>query len=218
MEIDKLMSMLKVKKHLKVGIMGGTFNPIHYGHLVTAEEALKQFKLDKVIFVPTGRPPHKTSGVLAEAEDRYLMTVIATASNADFLVSRIEIDKMETSYTIDTLKRFQEIFKERVTLYFITGADAILEILTWKNPVEITNLYKFIAATRPGYDISKIEDLKKKLYSQPADAKDPIFLMEIPALAISSTDIRERIRTKKPIKYLMPEGAVNYILKHGLYS
>jgi nicotinate-nucleotide adenylyltransferase len=218
MEIDKLMSMLKIKKHLKVGIMGGTFNPIHYGHLVTAEEALKQFKLDKVIFVPTGMPPHKTSGVLAEAEDRYLMTVIATASNADFLVSRIEIDNLETSYTIDTLKRFQEIFKEKVTLYFITGADAILEILTWKNPVEITNLYKFIAATRPGYDISKIEDLKKKLYSHPADAKDHIFLMEIPALAISSTDIRKRIRTKKPIKYLMPEGAVNYILKHGLYS
>jgi nicotinate-nucleotide adenylyltransferase len=218
MEIDKLMSMLKVKKHLKVGIMGGTFNPIHYGHLVTAEEALKQFKLDKVIFVPTGMPPHKTSGVLAEAEDRYLMTVIATASNADFLVSRIEIDMRETSYTIDTLKRFQDIFKEKVTLYFITGADAILEILTWKNPVEITNLYKFIAATRPGYDISKIEDLKKKLYAHPADSKDHIFLMEIPALAISSTDIRKRIRSKKPIKYLMPEGAVNYILKHGLYS
>ena len=134
------------------------------------------------------------------------------------MVSRIEIDKKETSYTIDTLNRFQDIFKEKVTLYFITGADAILEILTWKNPKEVTNLYKFIAATRPGYDISKIEDLKKNLYNDPAHAKDHIFLMEIPALAISSTDIRKRIRLKKPIKYLLPEGVVNYLLKHGLYS
>ncbi len=206
------------KKHLKIGIMGGTFNPIHYGHLVTAEEALMQFKLDKVIFVPSGTPPHKTTGVLAGAEDRYLMTVIATASNKDFMVSRIEIDRQGKSYTIDTLKYLKSIFAKSATLYFITGADAILEILTWKNPDEIISLCEFIAATRPGYDISRIEDLKKRLFGGRSYAGEHIFLMEIPALAISSTDIRKRIKSNRPIKYLLPESVSNYILKNELYK
>ncbi len=217
MEGEKLLRLVK-KKHIKVGVMGGTFNPIHYGHMVTAEEALKQFKLDKVIFIPTGTPPHKTSGILASPEDRYLMTVIATASNQDFVVSRIEIDRKEKSYTIDTLRNLKKIFKGLATLYFITGADAILEILTWKNTGEIMTLCKFIAATRPGYDITKIEDLKKKLFGDVKTARDKIFLMEIPALAISSTDIRRRIKEKKPINYLLPEGVCNYLLKHELYK
>jgi len=209
------------KKHLKIGIMGGTFNPIHYGHLVTAEEALKQFGLDKVVFIPTGKPPHKTSGILAGAEDRYLMTVIATASNRDFFVSRIEIDRKGKSYTIDTLRQLKEVFKDRVTLYFITGADAILEILSWKDTHEIFNLCRFIAATRPGYETAKIADLEKKLFEKISLLKkteDYVFLMEIPALAISSTDIRERIRTGRPINYLLPESVCNYLLKHGLYK
>lgn len=206
------------KRHLKIGLMGGTFNPIHFGHLVTAEEALKQFMLDKVIFIPSGKPPHKTTGSLASTEDRYLMTVIATASNRDFMVSRVEIDRKGRSYTIDTLRYLKDIFKERATLYFITGADAILEILTWKDPKEITNLCKFIAATRPGYDISRIEYLKKKLFKDADDNDQHIFLMEIPALAISSTDIRSRIKTGRPINYLLPESVCNYLLKHELYK
>jgi nicotinate-nucleotide adenylyltransferase len=208
------------KEHLKIGLMGGTFNPIHYGHLVTAEEALKQFKLDKVIFIPSGTPPHKTRGrgTIATAEDRYLMTVIATASNRDFMVSRIEIDRKGKSYTIDTLRYLKSIFDEKATLYFITGADAILEILTWKNPSGITNLCEFIAATRPGYDISRMEELKKKLFAETDHTGKHIFLMEIPALAISSTDIRHRIKTGKPINYLLPESVCNYLLKHGLYK
>lgn len=209
------------KGHLNIGIMGGTFNPIHYGHLVTAEEALKQFKLDKVVFIPTGKPPHKTSGILASAEDRYLMTVIATASNKDFFVSRVEIDRKGKSYTIDTLRKLKEIFKDRATLYFITGADAILEILSWKDTHEIFNLCRFIAATRPGYDIAKIEDFKKKLFEKIKQLKKTehhVFLMEIPALAISSTDIRNRIKTCRPINYLLPEGVCNYLLKHELYK
>ena len=203
------MARLEVKKNMKIGIMGGTFNPIHYGHLVTAEEALSQFKLDRVIFIPTGQPPHKTTCKLASPEDRYMMTVMATASNSHFFVSRIETDRKGRSYTIDTLKELKFTYGESATFYFITGADAILEILTWKNPEEIITMCKFIAATRPGYNLSRIEELKK--------AKDSISIMEIPALAISSTDIRERIKTSRPIKYLLPESVCNYLLKNDLY-
>jgi nicotinate-nucleotide adenylyltransferase len=216
---EKLLQLCE-KKHLKIGLMGGTFNPIHFGHLVTAEEALKQFNLDKVIFIPTGTPPHKTRGPLASAEDRYLMTVIATASNDDFIVSRAEIDRSGKSYTIDTLRHMKSIFGDKATFYFITGADAILEILTWKDTDNVLKLCKFIAATRPGYDIKKIEELKYKIsgdLSLDTAAQNSIYLMEIPALAISSTDIRKRINEGRPIKYLLPEGVSNYILKNDLY-
>ena len=211
---------LGVNKNMKIGIMGGTFNPIHYGHLVTAEEALSQFKLDRVIFIPTGQPPHKTTGKLASPEDRYLMTVMATASNSHFFVSRIETGREGKSYTIDTLKELKFTYGESTTFYFITGADAILEILTWKNPEEIITMCKIIAATRPGYNLSRIEELKKKLFginANPQVTKDSIFIMEIPALAISSTDIRLRIKTGRPIKYLLPESVCNYLLKNDLY-
>jgi len=214
------MARLEVKKNMKIGIMGGTFNPIHYGHLVTAEEALSQFKLDRVIFIPTGQPPHKTTCKLASPEDRYMMTVMATASNSHFFVSRIETERKGKSYTIDTLKELKFIYGESATFYFITGADAILEILTWKNPEEIITMCKFIAATRPGYNLSRIEVLKKKLFgtnANPEITKDSISIMEIPALAISSTDIRERIKTNRPIKYLLPESVCNYLLKNDLY-
>jgi len=214
------MARLEVKKNMKIGIMGGTFNPIHYGHLVTAEEALSQFNLDRVIFIPTGQPPHKTTCKLASPEDRYMMTVMATASNSRFFVSRIEIERRGKSYTIDTLKELKFTYGESATFYFITGADAILEILTWKNPEEIIAMCKFIAATRPGYNLSRIEELKKKLFgsnTNPQVTKESIFIMEIPALAISSTDIRERIKTNRPIKYLLPESVCNYLLKNDLY-
>jgi nicotinate-nucleotide adenylyltransferase len=216
------MEMVKpeVKKNIKIGIMGGTFNPIHYGHLVTAEEALSQFKLDRVVFIPTGQPPHKTNCKLASPEDRYLMTVMATASNSHFFVSGIEIEREGKSYTIDTLKELKLIYGESATFYFITGADAILEILTWKNPEEIITMCKFIAATRPGYNLSRIEELRKKLFKINANlqvTKESISIMEIPALAISSTDIRERIKTNRPIKYLLPESVCNYLLKNDLY-
>jgi len=214
------MARLEIKENMKIGIMGGTFNPIHYGHLVTAEEALSQFKLDRVIFVPTGQPPHKTTGRLASPDDRYLMTVMATASNSNFFVSRIEIERKGKSYTIDTLRELKFTYGESATFYFITGADAILEILAWKNTGEIITMCKFIAATRPGYNLSRIEELKKKLFGTNANskiAKDSISIMEIPALAISSTDIRERIKTNRPIKYLLPESVCNYLLKNDLY-
>ncbi len=205
-------------KPKKIGIMGGTFNPVHHGHLVTAQEALDQFGLDEVIFIPTGDPPHKIEDLLAHAEDRYLMTVIATSSNSSFFVYRIEIDREGKSYTIDTVKELRRLFGSGSELYFVTGADAILEILTWKNTREIVTLAKFIAATRPGYDLSKIKELKTTLFDSDDEADRRIFIMEIPALAISSTDIRQRIKIGRPVNYLVPEGVNNYILKHGLYK
>ena len=198
--------------------MGGTFNPIHHGHLVTAAEALNQFSLEKVIFIPSGDPPHKDYREEEIAEHRYLMTVIATSSNSKFFVSRIEIDRKGKSYTIDTLKELKKTYGMDTEFYFITGADAILEILTWKKTEEIISLCYMIAATRPGYNLLKLEELKKDLSGMTGNNVDSkILVMEVPALAISSTDIRERIKSGRPIDYLVPEGVSNYIFKHGLY-
>ena len=207
-----------MKEKLKIGIMGGTFNPIHHGHLVTAGEALSQFCLDKVIFIPSGAPPHKNFREEKISEHRYLMTVIATSSNKNFFVSRIELDRKGKSYAVDTMRELKKLYGEDTDLYFITGADAIFEILSWKKTEEIMKLCSFIAATRPGYNISKIQDLKEKLFKKIGNNIEKIFVMEIPALAISSTDIRERVKENRPIDYLVPEGVSNYILKHGLYK
>jgi nicotinate-nucleotide adenylyltransferase len=192
-----------------LGVMGGTFDPIHYGHLVTAEEALSQFSLDEVVFVPTGRPWMKEDRAVSAPEDRYLMTVIATASNPRFSVSRIEVDRGGPTYTVETLLALGEE-RPGAELYFITGADSLLEILHWKDPEEVLSLAHFIAATRPGYDLAHFE--------QDSTARHPnVSVMDIPALAISSTDIRERVKEGRPIRYLVPEGVKSYIEKMGLY-
>lgn len=211
--------MEKKKKIAKIGIMGGTFNPIHMGHLVTASEALHQFSLDRIIFIPSGVPPHKEDVQKASSEHRYLMSVIATASHERFFVSRIEIERKKISYTLDTLKQLKKIYGPDTGLFFITGADAILEILTWKEPQEVIKLCSFIAATRPGYDLFKLTELKEKLFTGNEDGADKkVFVVDIPALAISSTDIRARIKENRPIDYLVPEGVASYIIKHGLYQ
>jgi nicotinate-nucleotide adenylyltransferase len=190
----------------RLGVMGGTFDPIHYGHLVTAEEALVQFALDAVVFVPTGRPWMKGEREVSPAEDRYLMTVIATASNPRFQVSRIEVDREGPTYTVETLRGLAAEHPD-AELYFITGADAMLEILDWKEPDEVLSLAHFIAATRPGYDLTRFES--------PRHAN--VSLMSIPALAISSTDVRARVGEGRPIRYLVPEGVKSYVEKAGLY-
>jgi nicotinate-nucleotide adenylyltransferase len=195
----------------RIGVMGGTFDPIHVGHLVTAEEARTAFALDEVIFVPAGMPWQKTERQVAAAEDRYLMTVIATATNAAFTVSRVELDREGPSYTIDTLRALAEAHAG-AQLYFITGADAILQILTWREPEAVLRQARFIAATRPGYDLDRLE---KEL---PHGLEDRVQIMEIPALAISSTDIRRRVREGRPISYLVPAGVAEYIRKRGLYG
>ena len=185
--------------------MGGTFDPIHHGHLVAASEVQARFALDEVVFVPTGEPYEK--GRVAPAEDRYLMTVIATASNPGFHVSRADIDRDGPTYTIDTLRDMHAIYGPETDLFFITGADALARILSWKDALEMLSLAHFIGVTRPGFELSD-EHL-------PADS---VTLVVVPAMAISSTDCRERVAAGKPVWYLVPDGVVQYINKRGLYQ
>ena len=193
--------------------MGGTFDPVHFGHLVAAEEALVQFNLDKVVFMPTGRPVRKTHRHVSSAEDRYLMTVVATASNPDFEVSRLEIDRPGDTYTIDTMLELREIHGPRAEVFFISGADAVRDILTWKDADRVAELCTFIAATRPGFDVaSTLAD-----FAAHAAFKPRVEVMEVPALAISSSDIRARVAARRPIRYLLPEDVAAYIEKNGLY-
>lgn len=192
--------------------MGGTFDPIHFGHLVTAEEALVQFNLDRVLFMPTGKPAFKAGTSVTPAEDRYLMTVLATASNPDFDVSRMEVDRPGLTYTVDTLRALRDANGPRTELFFITGADAVWDIVSWRDAETIADMATFIAVTRPGYDL----DAARRAHEE-AETRFRIEYIEVPALAISSTDIRERVRTRRPIRYLTTESVGAYILKHGLY-
>ncbi|WP_063775751.1 nicotinate-nucleotide adenylyltransferase [Streptomyces odonnellii] len=189
----------------RLGVMGGTFDPIHHGHLVAASEVAALFHLDEVVFVPTGQPWQKTQRAVSPAEDRYLMTVIATASNPQFSVSRSDIDRGGPTYTIDTLRDLRSLHGD-ADLFFITGADALSQILSWRNHEELFSLAHFIGVTRPGHDLS-------------ADGlpKGGVSLVEIPALAISSTDCRERVAKGDPVWYLVPDGVVRYIDKRQLY-
>ena len=193
----------------RIGVMGGTFDPIHHGHLVAAEEARWQFDLDQVVFVPTGRPWQKPVGV-SPAEDRYRMTVLATASNPAFTVSRLEVDHRGPTYTVDTLRRLRAAQPAGTRLFFITGADAVLQILTWKEPDQVLALAEFIAATRPGFDLDR-------LIAQVPGAAGRVHRIEIPALAISSSDLRSRVARGAPVQYLVPDGVARYIQDHALY-
>ena len=187
----------------RIGVMGGTFDPIHHGHLVAASEVADSFGLDEVVFVPTGQPWQKSD--VTESEHRYLMTVIATASNPSFSVSRVDIARAGPTYTIDTLRDVQRLNPD-ADLYFITGADAIAQILSWRNHDELWELAHFVAVSRPGH-VLNTDGLPVEDVSQ----------LEIPALAISSTDCRGRVRGGHPVWYLVPDGVVQYIAKHHLY-
>jgi nicotinate-nucleotide adenylyltransferase len=189
--------------------MGGTFDPIHHGHLVAASEVQAWFGLDEVVFVPTGAPWQKSGRDVSPAEHRYLMTVIATASNPRFRVSRVDIDRAGPTYTIDTLRDLHAELPD-AELYFITGADALAEIFTWRDAEELFELANFVGCTRPGYEMDD-ETLKKI-------PGDRVTMVEIPALAISSTDCRERTRRGEPVWYLVPDGVVQYIAKHLLFT
>jgi nicotinate-nucleotide adenylyltransferase len=190
----------------KIGVMGGTFDPIHHGHLVAASEVADRFALDEVLFVPTGQPWQKGERLVSTAEDRYLMTVVATASNPRFSVSRVDIDRRGPTFTVDTLSDLHAALPD-AELFFITGADALAQILSWKDSDELFGLAQFIGVTRPGYELSES--------GLPADRVD---LMEVPAMAISSTDCRDRVRAAEPVWYLVPDGVVQYISKHHLYA
>lgn len=198
----------------KIGIMGGTFDPVHYGHLVSAEGARYHFGLEKVIFVPAARPPHKTDRSISEPAHRLSMTGLAIASNPYFEVSALEVERAGLSYTIDTVRALAGMYSG-AKIYFITGADAVLEILTWHQVDELLQMAVFIAATRPGY---RLEDITQKLEGLSTAALKNIAVMEVPALAISSTDIRRRVREGRPIKYLLPETVEEYIVTNNLYQ
>ncbi len=188
--------------------MGGTFDPIHHGHLVAASEVQAGFDLDEVVFVPTGQPWQKSEHEVSPAEDRYLMTVIATASNPRFSVSRVDIDRGGPTYTVDTLRDLRRA-RGDVDLYFITGADALAQILTWRDADELFELAHFVGCTRPGTAITDaaVQDLPK----------GRVTIVEIPALAISSTACRNRVLINEPVWYLVPDGVVQYIAKRSLY-
>ncbi|MFC5060969.1 nicotinate-nucleotide adenylyltransferase [Actinomycetospora atypica] len=189
----------------RVGVMGGTFDPIHHGHLVAASEAASRFSLDEVVFVPTGQPWQKSKTDVTPAEDRYLMTVVATASNPRFTVSRVDVDRDGPTYTVDTLRDLAAIFPG-AELYFITGADALDQILSWHRAHEMFELAHFVGVTRPGFELAS-DHLPRGAVS----------LIEVPAMAISSTDCRARVEAGEPVWYLVPDGVVQYIVKRGLY-
>ena len=191
----------------RLGVMGGTFDPIHHGHLVAAAAVADYFALDEVVFVPTGQPWQKQGRDVSAAEDRYLMTVIATASNPRFSVSRVDIDRPGPTYTIDTLRDLRTERGADAEFFFITGADALTELLTWRDPEAMFELAHFVGCTRPGHTLS-----------DPGLPGARVSLIEVPALAISSTDCRERVAVGRPIQYLMPDGVVQYIAKRRLYS
>jgi nicotinate-nucleotide adenylyltransferase len=191
---------------MRLGVMGGTFDPIHHGHLVAASEAAHLLDLDEVVFVPTGQPYRKDAAEVSAPEHRYLMTVIATASNPRFTVSRVDVERPGPTYTRDTLRDLRRLRPDD-ELFFITGADALGQILSWKGVEELWELAHFVGVTRPGHDLS-----------DSGLPQDKVTLLEVPAMAISSTDCRERTAAGDPVWYLVPDGIVQYIHKYGLYQ
>ena len=194
------------RRRTRLGVMGGTFDPVHHGHLVAASEVASLFGLDEVVFVPTGQPWQKTERRVSPAEDRYLMTVIATASNPRFSVSRVDIDRGGLTYTIDTLRELSAERGPDTDLFFITGADALEQIFSWHDAEDVFDLAHFIGVTRPGHQLA-----------DPGLPPGKVSLVEVPAMAISSTGCRERVRHGEPVWYLVPDGIVQYINKRGLY-
>ena len=189
---------------MRIGILGGTFNPIHIGHLILAEEALSKLKLDKVIFVPTYIPPHKNVEGSVKPKDRLKMVELAIADNSSLEVSTFELDSKKKSYSIDTLKAFRDIYGQAAQLYFITGSDLLKDLFSWKNVNEIFKMSKFIVANRPGYPVKDVPEEVERVVITPIE--------------VSSEDIRKRLKEGKPIRYLVPEKVREYIIKHSLYK
>ena len=199
----------------KIGIMGGTFDPIHTGHLVTAEAVRIEYGLEKVLFIPAANPPHKQTSQITPAMQRYLMTVMATYSNAHFYVSPIEIERPGLSYTVDTLRTLIEQYGDKTEFYFIIGADTVIDLPTWYNIDQLLELAYFIAAARPGCSCScSLDEVIEKFGDK---GRNKIQRLTTPELEISSTDIRERVRQGRSIKYIVPESVESYILKEALY-
>jgi nicotinate-nucleotide adenylyltransferase len=186
--------------------MGGTFDPVHHGHLSAANEVAARYELDEVVFVPTGAPWQKADREVSPAEDRYLMTVVATASNPRFSVSRVDVDRPGATFTIDTLRELKTLYGD-AELFFITGSDALQQILEWRSADELFALAHFVGVSRPGYEPADLADFPE----------GAVTLLEVPALAISSSDCRARVERGLPVWYLVPDGVVQYIEKRHLY-
>ncbi|MDF2890030.1 MAG: NadD [Clostridia bacterium] len=202
------------EERIRYAIMGGTFDPIHFGHLAAAETVREKLNCQKVIFIPSGNPPHKKGRVLTDSIHRYTMTVLAANSNPYFEVSNIEMNRNGYSYTLDTIKELNKYYGKKVELLFITGADALLEIETWHKVDELLRLCSFVAVTRPGYDKSKLE--QKLLYLQ-SKYNVELHIVDVPGLNISSTDIRKRVREGASIRYLVSDAVEQYVFKYELY-
>lgn len=200
-------------KRYRLGIMGGTFDPIHYGHLVAAEQAYSDLDLNVVVFMPAGRPAFKLDKKVTSGEDRFAMTLLATADNPHFLASRFEIDREGVTYTADTLVRLRELYPENVEFYFITGADAIAEIVTWHDAACIAGVAHLVAATRPGYNLDRAVDAIEE-----SGIEFDVTYLEVPALAISSSYLRERVAAGESLRYLTPDPVTGYLHKHRLYG
>ena len=197
----------------RLGIMGGTFDPIHNGHLVAAEQAFDDLDLDLVVFMPAGRPAFKQDKKVTSGENRYAMTLLATSDNPHFLASRFEIDRDGVTYTAETLRLMRQVYPDNVEFYFITGADAVADIVTWKDADDIARLATVVAATRPGYDLDHAWDAIE------ASGLDfDVIYLEVPALAISSSYLRERVGAGQSLRYLTPDPVTGYLHKHGLYG
>ena len=197
----------------KIGIMGGTFDPVHMGHLVVANEVLNIYSLDEIIFIPAGNPPHKR-GTIASSRDRYLMTEMATLSNGKFKVSDIEVKKEEKSYTLKTIQELKKIYPD-AEFYFITGTDAVIELPSWHQPEELLKMCRFVAVSRPGISMGEVREKISEINNM---YNSNIELFQAPMLQISSTDIRQRFKMGKSAKYLLPESVEQYIIKNNLYG
>jgi nicotinate-nucleotide adenylyltransferase len=202
------------KEKIRYAIMGGSFDPIHFGHLAAAESVRQNLNCQKIIFIPLGNPPHKKNRILSDSIHRYTMTVLATCSNPYFEVSNIETNREGYTYTLNTITELNEYYGKEVELLFITGADALFEIETWYKVDELLKLCSFVAVTRPGYDKSMLEQKLQYLQSK---YNSKIHIIDVPGLNISSTDIRERIKKGASIRYLVPEAVEQYIYKHRLF-
>lgn len=196
---------------IHLGIMGGTFDPLHWAHLVMAEEAKTRFSLDKVLFIPSGQPPHKIDYDISDSEHRYAMTLLGTADNPAFEVSRIEIEREGPSYSVDTIRRLKEIYGADAKMYFILGADEALDILNWHEAANLPDLTRFLVAPRPGFDVA---ELKTRLPDRFYAVMDTLPIMP---MDVSATDLRARVASGKSIRYLVPDLVEAYIRKHGLY-
>lgn len=196
----------------RIGILGGTFDPVHIGHLIIAEESRYRLDLEKVVFVPAGTPPHKPDEPVSEKEHRYRMTVLATEDNPAFEVSRVEIEREGPSYTVDTLGELRKLYGLDAELFLIMGADSLLEILTWHRPEEIVKRCRIVAAGRPGYDLTQAEQALSKEFME------RVIFLEVPDIDISSTELRSRAAAGIPIKYLVPRAVEGYIKNNNLYG